>query len=69
MFLQVSSAAVPQAEENVPCSCRGIQEFRNLLNVFGNNVFVASNYSRYVVLKLYVSCNSQIVITCLEVVW
>jgi len=50
-------------------SLRGIQEIRNLLNVFANYVFVPSNYSCCVVLKLYVSCNSQIVITCLEVVW
>jgi hypothetical protein len=64
----VSSDAVLQAAENDPCRCTGIQKIRNLLNVFANNVFVASNYSRYVVLKLYVSCNSQIVITCLEVV-
>lgn len=49
-------------------SFHGIQEIPNLLNVFANSVFVASNYSRCVVLKLYVSCNSQIVITCLEVV-
>lgn len=50
-------------------SLHGIQEIHNLLNVFANNVFVASKYSRCVVLKLYVSCNSQIVIVCLEVVW
>jgi hypothetical protein len=50
-------------------SLHGIQEIRNLLNVFANNVFVASNYSRCVVLQLYVSYNSQNVITCLEVVW
>jgi len=50
-------------------SLHGIQEIRNLFYVFANNVFVASNYSRCVLLKLYVSCNSQIVITCLEVVW
>jgi len=48
-------------------SLHGIQEIRNLLNVFANNVSVAPNYSRCV--KLYVSCNFQIVITCLEVVW
>jgi hypothetical protein len=50
-------------------SLHRIQEIRNLVNVFTNNVFVAPNCSRCVVLKLYVSCNSQIVITCLEVVW
>jgi hypothetical protein len=36
-------------------SLQGIQVIRNLLNVFANNVFVASNYSRCVVVKLYVS--------------
>jgi len=49
-------------------SLRGIQEIRNLLNVFANNVFVATNYSRCVVLKLHAICNSQI-ITRLEAVW
>jgi len=30
-------------------SLHGIQEIRNLVNIFANNVFIASNYSRCVV--------------------